>query len=801
MSVFIYELRRAARALARTPGFSAAVVLCLSLGLGAAAATFAVVYGVLLRPLPYQAPERLTVIWNRFLEGEVTYRALSDAELLDLDRSSGSLEALAGLMDWRFVWTGGEEPRQVPGALVTSDFFTTLGIEAALGRGFSTVEGEPGGGQVVLLSHGLWQRGFGGDPGAVGRVLTLNGKPHTVVGVLPEDFRWRETGYELFAPLVIDHERMLPRDARAVEAVGRLRPGASLERLRIELGAVERSWRERHPRLYPEGWGLEPASLAEDTVSEVRPAVLALQGVAVLVLLLAAGNAVQLLAVRAARRDGELALRAAVGASRRDLLRSFFTETLWLTLAGGLFALLLAHWGLRALLRLAPAGIPRLAEVGIGMAVAGFVFGLGVVSAFALAALLAGRAARLRLGEVLKLGARRTTGGRGRRLLVTSQVAMALAVLFAAGLLLKSLERLWLTDPGFDPEGLLTVELYLPRIAYSSGRTAEFFASLVERASALPGARRAAAVSELPMSGADFTGSIRIEDRPRPAGEKGPAVGWRTVTGDYFATLGIPILAGRGFDRRDHVEAPGTVVVDEGLARRLWPDRSPLGQRLALGDWADGDWLTVVGVAGQVRHLRLDAAPDEQLYLPHAQNPRRVMSLVVRCRGDPMALAGAVRSLVRDLDPELPVQNLQPMSELVSRSAGRLAWNAGLASALATTALALAMLGVYSLAAYSVAERRREIGLRRALGSRRRDIVWLVLSESLRLAAAGIAGGLLAALWAARGLESLLYGVSPGDPAVVLAAAGAMLLVVLAATLQPALAAARVDPAVALRSE
>lgn len=804
MANFRHRSRRVLRLLRRRPVHAAITVLCLGLGLGSTVTTFAVLDGILLEALPYDDPAALVAPFNRSPEEGAPLLPFSEGELVDLGERATAFESVAGLMGWPFVITVGDVPEQVLGAKVSASFFSLLGVPAAVGQGFRPGDDGPDVEPSVVLSHGLWQRLSAGDPGLVGQTLELDGKPHRVRGVMSPGFRYADD-FALWTPLVTERDWQMPRNARAVQLVARLAPGVERGQAQASMDDLVRGFRDEHPDAYPEGWGIYLRSLHDDVVGSARPLLLALQAVALLVLALAIANVAQLFFARALERDGEMALRTALGAARGDLVRGFLAETLPLAVLGGGLALLLANAALRLLRALPSDTLPRLDGVTVGGATLALTTALVLLVGLGFGALLGARAWRFHRSAGDGNGSRRVSGrGRGRALLVASEVALALVVSHVAALLLTSLLAVAGTDPGFEAEDRLAFQLYLPRSAQSKlGQAAAFYDDLLDDLRALPGVRHAAAIFDLPLSGVEFSGEVEVEDRPPASGERGPSVGWRTVSGGYFETLGIPLLAGRTFDDRDRdsEEATAVVIVDQGLARKLWPDRDPLGRRLALGDWADGEWLTVVGVVGSVRQEGLDQPRSEQLYLPLAQNPRRLMSIVLHTEGDPMAQADAARRAVWARDPERPVTYLRTLGKSVDEAAMGFRSNAGFFAVLAALALLLVSLGIYGVTRHSLAGRRHELGIRTALGARRGDLIRLELARVARLALLGAVPGVLVAVALARALGSLLYGVGAGDPRILLAVVLVVLALAVAAALHPAWRATRGDPATALRSE
>jgi putative ABC transport system permease protein len=801
------DLLLSLRALGQARGFALATVASFALGIGSHGAVFTIVHATLIRDLPFRDPERLVTVWNSFPDRELPRAPLSEAELLDYRRESATLESVAGLLGWRFNLSGVAQPEQLNGAKVSVSLFPLLGVKAEIGRTFVAAEETTGQDRVVLLSHRLWRRRFGGDRAILGRSVILNGDPQVVVGILPDSFRFGPEGVDVWAPLTADAAQFLPRDARAVLAVGRLREGASLAQAQAEMESLARRMEEEHPEVYPagSGWGIRLVPLREDLVAEARPALLALFAAGGLVLLTALGNVINLMLARATDRRRDVAIRSALGAGPASLARPLVTEAVLLTLAGCALGLLLAAWVVQALVAMAPRGIPRLHEIASDRAFLGLAPGVSLVVGVALGLLATLWALRHGGSEALKDGAVATSGGRQsqrtRSLLVTAQVALAVLVLIGAGLLAQTFLRIRRVDPGFRPDHLLTFQIFLPRSGFSEpAKSAAFFTGLLDDLQSVPGVLGAAAVSDLPFSGSDLAGEVTAEGARAPMpGEGLPTASWRVVTPEYFRTLGIPLAEGRSFNHSDHASAPGVVLVDQLLARRLWPDGEPLHKRLALKDWASSDWLTVVGVVEPVKHDRLTSEPREQLYLPHAQSGRRAMSVVVRTAGDPVGIAPAVRASMDRRAPDLPVANLRTMDDLVAATTADLVFNLWLFGGFSAIAVLLATLGLYSVASYAVARRSREIALRMALGASRSQVVGLVLRQNLLQLLPGLAVGLALSFWATRFLQSQLFEVVPNDPATFAAAPLLIFALGLLASYLPARRAARIEPQTALR--
>ena len=799
------DLLLSIRSLRRARGFSLATVACFALGIGAYSTVFTIVNATLIRDLPYRDPARLVKISNRFPNRGQWREPLSELELLDVRRSA-ALESVAGFLHWRFNLTGMAEPEQLVGAKASAALFPLLGVATAAGRTFSAEEETPGRDRVALLSHRLWQRRFGGDRRIVGRSLILNNEPHQVVGVLPADFRFGGDEIDVWAPLAIDIEKPLPRDARGVTTVGRLRRGWSQAEAQAGMDVFAHGLQREYPAIYPagSGWSIRLTPLRDDLVGAARPALLALLAAGGLVLLTACGNIVNLTLARATERSRELAIRGALGAGRGALARPLLAESTLLTLAGGALGLLLASWVVRTIVALGPEGIPRLHEIAVDRTVLGIILGFSVAGGLALGGLATAWALRHGGRDALKEGGERAaTGRRGlriRNLLVAAQVALAVLVLVGAGLLARSFLRLRQVDVGFHSDHLLTFQIFLPRTSFKEpAKTVRFFDDLLGNLAALPGVRGAAAVSDLPFSGSDMSGQVAVEGTapPRP-GDSNPAVSWRVATPGYFEAMGIPLRQGRQFRSADDAGGAAVVIVDSRLARRLWPAQSPLGRRVSLRDWAKTDWMTVVGVVGPVKHNGLAADSLEQLYLPQAQSAWRMMSVVARTRGDPMRLAGTVRGLVWKWAPDVPLVNVQSMDQLVAESTSQLGFDLWLFGIFSALAVVLAALGVYSVTAYAVVQRRREIAIRMSCGASRRDIAHLVLWQSALQVLSGLALGLLLVLWGGRLLQSQLFEVVPSDPATLFAVSLLICGVGVAASYLPVRRATRIAPSRAL---
>lgn len=811
---FAQDLRFALRRAALRPGFTAAALLTIALGIGATTALFSVVRAVLLRPLPYPEPERVVVLWNMLYPDDETW--LSWREIVEYRRASHAFTELAAFTDFAANLTGAGEPERVVAASVTADGFTVLGAAPLLGRTFTADEEVPGREQVVLLGEALWRRRYGGDPGIVGGSVHLDGKPYTVVGVLPADFHlplsYRdEQPPQLWVPLALGPDAFEDWGDRYLYAFGRLRPDVTPEAASRELAAIGKRWVEAG-HVYDQGdRRIERSAVpvAELMTRRIRPALRVLMGTVACILLIACVNVTNLLLTAAEGRRREVAVLVALGAGRGRLLTQLLTESLLLAVGGGALGLALAYAATRLLVALAPGAVPRVETVGLDAPA--FLFAAGAVVAtgllFGLAPALQG--ARAEVSGVLQ-GARGATAGpprqRFRRALVVAETALSVALLIGSGLMLRSLWQLRQVDLGLDPSRVLTAQLTLPASDYAgAAEIAGFYERLVAEVEALPGVESAGAVRMLPLTGIIGDWSITLEGKPHDPREN-PNGDWQVATPGYLETLGVRLERGRFLRDSDRGDVPFAAVVNRSMAARYWPGRDPLGQRFRLGTAPDRPWFSIVGVFADVHHNGVVEEPRTEMVLPLEQfqlatgSLRRGMTLVVKSRGEPLAVAAAVRAAVRRLDPRLPVARLRTMDEVVGTALSQPRFMALLLALFAGLALALAAVGLYGVIAYGVAARGHEIGIRVVLGATRPRVLRLVLSEGMAMAAAGIGIGLALARLLTRFLAGQIYGVTADDPATFAAVPLLLAAVALAATWLPARRAARLDPATTLRA-
>ncbi len=810
------DLRHGLRMLARSPGFTAVAVLTLALGIGATTAIFSVIDAVLLRPLPYSEPDRLMMVWGK-LAGIGLPRdqlAVSVPEFMDFQAMNQVFEGMAAFTGSSFNLALEGSPERIQGASVSASLFPLLRVQPVWGRTFRPEEDQPGRDNVVLLSRGLWQRRFGSDPSLIGKTLTLSGRVYSVIGILPRDFQLPEQA-EIWKPIAFDAAD-LSENRRAdhfLTVVARLKPGVTLAQARANMEVIARRLQQTNPAQYPprSGWGIRLTPLLEEMVQDTRPALLMLVGAVALLLVIACANVANLLLARASARQREIAIRAALGAGRGRLVRQLLTESCLLGLLGGALGLLLALWGGDLLVKLGPENLPRLKDVTIDGRTLGFtlLISLGANCLFGLAP--AWQACGGQRSAQLKEGSRAATasprGARLRGLVVVSQISLSLVLLAGAGLLIKSFVRLLEVDPGFNPNHVVTMRINLPYLKYPEPRQAQaFFRQLLERVETFPGVEHASVVSHLPLDSVGWSGTFTVEGQVTDPAKGGPEADRRPSSTDYFRAMGIPLLRGRFFARRDETEdAPKVAIVDETLAETFWRGQDPLGKRLKLGGVdSSRPWMSVVGVVRHVRHQGLEAQSRFQMYWPYPQQlPARTMSLVIRARSgvDPRSLARAAQNAVLALDKEQPVFAIRTMEEVVARSVAQRRLSMLLVVIFALVAVTLATVGIYGVMSYSIARRTHEIGIRVALGARAPDVLALIARQALALVALGVAAGLAGTLVASRWLSALLFQVAPGDPWVLAAAALLLAAVALAASYLPARRALRVDPLAALRYE
>jgi predicted permease len=804
--------------LLKSPGFTLVAALSLALGIGANTAIFSVVNAILLRPLSYRDPGRLVMLWERNASRDWNQLPTSFPNFVDVRQGNSVFEDVGAFTDSTFNLTGGDEAERVSALRVSTGLLALLGVEPTKGRIFLQEEGEPGARRVLILSYGLWQRRFGGDPEIIGRTVALNGEPHVVVGVMPRSFRLPPAftatiatsqipfpNADLWVPLTTDAVPMV-YELRGLFMIGRLKPGITPEQAQAEMNVLASRLEREHPAQNP-GFGLNLIPLHRQVAGNVRQALFILLGAVGFVLLIACANVANLLLAKAVGRQKEIAIRTALGAGRRRLIRQLLTESALLGLLGGAVGLLLSFAGVRLLTSFGSASIPRLNEIDIDARVLVFALLVSLLTALIFGLAPALYASKLELTEALKEGGRSHSGGarrnRLRNLLVIAEVALALVLSVAAGLMMRSFMRLQNVNPGFNPEKLVTLEIQLPEAGYGEKeRQAAFQQQLLQRIASLPGAQAVATVNYVPFSGNEFNSSFTIEGRPIPPPAERPRAFYRTISPDYFRTMGIALRQGRAFTDADNAQAPGVAIINEAAARRFWPGEDPLGKRIKQGrPESKNPFVSIVGVIASTSHTALDVASQPEIYMAFAQNVGPSFAIVARTSSDLGTFAAAVRREVAGAEKELPVSNLRTMEELIANSFALPRLYALLLTIFAAVALTLAAVGIYGVLSYSVSQRTQEIGVRMALGARERDIYKLVLGQSMLLIAVGLAAGFVLALILTRVLSSLLYEVSATDPLTFALITLVLIGVALLASFLPARRAAKVHPMVALRQE
>ncbi len=803
MQTLWQDVRFALRRLLKKPGFTAAAVITLALGIGANTAIFSVVSAVLLRPLPYPEPDRLVMVWEKRIREGVNDNAVSPADFRDWKARNQVFEKIAALNEITLDLSWENEPELIAAGQVSASFFDALGVKPMLGRGFSAEEEQAVRNRVVVMNHSLWQRRFGADRSVIGRMISLSGASFEVVGVLPPSFRFPNEELELWIPFDLSSQGMQSRLNHFLSVFARLKPGITLQQAQAEMERVGAQLIQEYPQENDNHTAFV-IPLREQLVGDIRRPLLILFAAVGLVLAVACANVANLQLIRAAARRKEIAIRAALGAGRRRIARQLLTESMLLAVMGGAAGTMLALWGMGAIRALMPQGILHLTAAQLDLRVLGFtlVISLAAGALSGLGALL--QASRLNLNDMLREGGRGAGGAhqRARSVVVVAEIALAIVLLIGAGLMIRSLWKLQLVTPGFDPQNALTAQISLPSARYREPQQiAIFFQQLIEKVRALPGVNAAGAISILPLSGGASRTSIAIEGRPEMTDilpQARPRIHPRVVTPDYFQAMGIRLIGGRLLTTQDGSAAPLVALINQTAAQRYWPGQNPLGHRVQIG--GGGQWREVVGIVGDVRHQGLDKDVNPEVYFSWAQSPQRNGTLVVQGI-NVSSLAPAIRSQAQELDKQLPLSNIRTLEDIVERSIAAPRSYTLLLALFAGIALTLAAVGIYGVMAYSVAQRTHEIGVRVALGAQTSDALKLVLKQGMRLALIGALIGLIASWALTRMMKSLLYTVSATDPLTYILISLLLMLVALLACWIPARRATKVDPIVALRCE
>jgi predicted permease len=824
MQTLVQDARYACRAFLRIPGFTIAAVLSLAVGVGANTAIFSVASALLIRPLPYADADRLVILWNRSPGLGITEDWFSTAQYFDIKRNHSGFEDVATAIGSNYNLTGDGEPERVGTIRVSSNLLPMLGARAVLGKLFTPADDSPGRTGTAVLHYGTWMRRYGGDPKVIGRSITLNGQPFEIIGVLPASFSLRREvmptlggaeDAEILLPLPLAANAAEVRNREDYNILGKLRPGVRVARAQAEADTITARLRREHPDVYPPNGGLtfSIVPLQEQVVGDVRRSLLVLIGSVGFVLLIACANVANLLLSRALARQKEIAVRAALGASCGRIVAQFLTESVLLALAGGALGVAVSIVSLAGIRALGSKSVPRLHEIAINGEVLLFTLGLSILSGIVFGLLPAFRASRLDLHGNLKDVGRGSAGagavwGRGqnlRRLLVMSELALSVMLLIGAGLLIRSFIQLQSVPPGFNASNVLTLELTMTGRKYSDGAAVfQTYRQLWDRLAHLPGVTAAGGISSLPLSQMMAWGPITVDGRAPAPGEPFINVDQRMAGGDYFRAMEIPLLRGRLFTEQDTRTTQRVVVVDDHMARQIWPNEDAIGKRIRTGGMdanPNAPWMTVVGVVGRIKQDALDSESRMAVYFAHSQVTTRAMNVVVRSSLDPAALTSSVRQEIHALDPDLPIYNVRTMVQRVDESLARRRFAMLLLTVFAACALGLAAVGTYGVIAYLVSQGTREVGIRMALGATPGGILRMVIRQGMIVAIAGVILGIAGAFALTRFMRGLLFGVAPSDPLTFSVIVALLGLVALVASYVPARRAARIDPMVSLRSE
>ena len=804
---FLHDLRYAIRLQRKNPGFTIVAVIALALGIGANTAIFSVVNTVLLQPLPYKDPERLVMVWEEATKSGYPQDTPTAANYRDWRDQNQSFEGMAAVDETSFNLTGSGDPERLEGRRVSTSLFPLLGVEPQLGRFFAAAEDQPGSERVVLLSYSLWQRRFGGDTGIVGKTLTLNGAGYTVVGVMPARFQFPTRDDEAWVPIAMTQDEATNRGRHYLQVVAKLKPGVTLPQAQADMTTIATRLQQQYPQTNTD-LGAVITPLHEHLVGDIKPALLILLGAVGLVLLIACANVANLLLARAAVRQKEIAVRVAVGARQQRLVRQFLTESVALSILGGVVGLAIAYAGLIVLKSFIPETVSQAAQISIDYKVLGFTLLVSVVTGLIFGLAPALQSVRFNQIETLKEGGRdAATGGSGKRLrglLVMAEVAISLVLLIGAGLLINSFLRLRKVDPGFKTDNLLTMKIVLPDAKYErTAQRAAFYSELIQRLQSIAGVKSAAVTTNLPLYLQGNSISINIEGRPEPPPGQEPIIVTRVISPSYFDTMSIPLLKGRQLTDQDTNKSPDVVVISETMARRYWPGEEAVGKRIAVGTVrSPEDWIQVIGVVKDVRQFELNAEPKPQMYLTYRQYGFfDARDLVVKTDVDPASMASTVRKAVWEIDKDQPVSNIRTMEDILADSIARQRFSMLLLAIFASVALVLAAVGIYGVMSYSVAQRTHEIGIRMALGAQTGAVLKLAVGYGLKLVVAGIAIGLVAAFALTRVMATLLFGVTATDRTTFTLISLLLVAVAAIASYIPARRATRVNPIIALRYE
>src|ERR1700736_1421621 len=818
------EIKVALRGLLKSPGFTIIAIATLALAIGANSSVFSLINALLVRPLPYQQPAKLALIWEQFATQGLDRIPVSPPEYLDLEKAFKGGSQLASFTYQTFNLGGGDVPERISGALVTPTLFPLLGVEPIKGRTFAREEQGQGHDDMIVISERLWKRRFNSDPSLIGKSLLLNGRNYTVIGIMPAKFEFPIPLFgvqgnqfaervDIWKPVAFTPTELKDRGNRSYGLITRLRSDVSPVKAQAELDTIIADWIRAYPDNYSgAGFGARIYPLQDQVVGGMRTGLAILLGAVIFVLLIACANLATMLLARASARERELAIRIALGAGRWRLLRQMLTESVLLALAGAAGGIILSIWGLELLKQIGARTVPRLAEVNVDLVVLFVIAVVAVGTGILFGLIPAFASAKPELTEALKEGGRSsTTGARRNHLrnsLVVAEIALALVLLVGAGLLLKSYARVQNIDPGFDRHNVLTAEIDLPDTKYPPRGSSDynhgqaiinFWNEALRRVRQLPGVAAAAGTIVLPLSGSNTDSSFAIDGRSTSGKEPTPDEELRIITPDYFRALKTPLLRGRFFAESDNINAPGVAIINDALAKKYWPNEDALGKRITLDDpRKNPKWLTIVGIVRSIRHRALDVDPQPEYYLPLAQDPERTMVLTVRSTQDPRTLTSAIRREIQSIDPDQPMANVRTLEVVTADSVAPRRMSMVLLAAFAGIALLLASVGIYGVISYLVVQRTHEIGVRMALGAQRTDVLRLVVGHALKLVGIGTAIGFVLAFLSTRALAALLYNVGAFDATTFVFVTITLAAVALLASYIPALRATRADPMIAL---
>ncbi len=804
MTNIIQDLRYAIRMLLKHPLFTCTVVLTLALGIGANTALFSIINPLLLRPLPLPQPEQMVQVWEVSRQSGNQKFPVALPNMVDWRTQSSSFTYIAAYSPTGLNLTVDEQSEHISILSVTTDYFKVMGVAPAMGRDLREEDGLPNAPRTAVLNYGFWQRRFAADPQIIGRTIRLNSENCTVIGVMPKGFNFPTSEVSVWAPMR-GNLTAAGRQVHAYQAVARLKPGVTLQQAQTEMDAIASRLEGEYPDTNKDV-GIRLVPLQKELVEAERPRLLLLFGALLTVLLITCANLAGLLSARASARQKESAIRSALGAGRQRLVRQMLTESMLMVLLGGALGVLVAYLGVKALLAIYPSSPATWTEFGIDRAALMFTFVISVLVGLGFGLMPALQFSRTPLNETLKEG-NRGTAGRGterlRSVLVTVQIALALILLTVGGLLIRSMRQLQQVNPGFNPEQLLTMQLTLPRAKYAEDeQRARFFEEVLAGVTALPEVKSAAVASQLPFLGENSASSFQIVGGPQlPRGET-IDTNRRTVSADYFQTLGLQLLRGRRFDNRDNAKAPRVVIINDAMARKFWPGDDPLGRYVTFNSSTQYE---IIGVVSNAKHTSLQEEDEPQAYTFHQQVPSRTMDLAVRANysldREPAALVNAIRLTVNKVDPEQPIHNIETMQQRLSESIAPQRFVALLLSLFATLALIQALIGIYGVMSYAVTQRRQELGIRMALGAASGNILSLVLKRGMKLTLIGMALGLIGAIASTRLLRDMLFGIKPFDPLTFAAMTLLLIGISLIACFVPARRATKVDPMNVLRNE